>query len=171
MLHAYQKMSQNNAWANAVLYRAVQELPHSAGQMSAPGFFTTLCGTLNHIYEVDLYYLDALERGGLGRGVYDRQHETDLTKLARQQATADARFIAFCQKLNKGPLLETRVTERQNEVIEETVQALLLHLVQHQIHHRGQAHVQLHALGLSPPQLDEFHLTYDRTPSAKSYWP
>jgi uncharacterized damage-inducible protein DinB len=29
----------------------------------APGFFPSLAATLNHIYEVDLYYIDALTEG------------------------------------------------------------------------------------------------------------
>jgi hypothetical protein len=33
---------------------------------------------------------------------------------------------------------------------------LLLHLFQHQIHHRGQAHAMLSATQVAPPQLDEF---------------
>jgi uncharacterized damage-inducible protein DinB len=33
---------------------------------------------------------------------------------------------------------------------------LLLHLFQHQIHHRGQAHAMLSATSVRPPQLDEF---------------
>ena len=33
---------------------------------------------------------------------------------------------------------------------------LLLHLFQHQVHHRGQAHSMLSATSVSPPQLDEF---------------
>ena len=48
--------------------------------------------------------------------------------------------------------------------------ALLLHLVQHQIHHRGQSHVQLQHAGIDPPQLDDFYLEYGRVPSAQAYW-
>jgi len=33
---------------------------------------------------------------------------------------------------------------------------LLLHLFQHQIHHRGQAHAMLSETRIAPPQLDEF---------------
>jgi uncharacterized damage-inducible protein DinB len=33
---------------------------------------------------------------------------------------------------------------------------LLLHLFQHQIHHRGQAHAMLSGTSVAPPQLDEF---------------
>ena len=33
---------------------------------------------------------------------------------------------------------------------------LLLHLFQHDVHHRGQAHCMLSGTGVKPPQLDEF---------------
>jgi uncharacterized damage-inducible protein DinB len=33
---------------------------------------------------------------------------------------------------------------------------LLLHVFQHQIHHRGQAHAMLSSTSVFPPQLDEF---------------
>lgn len=170
MLTAFKKMAQNNAWANATLYRAAQALPAEDASAEAPGFFPSLARTLNHIYEVDLYYIDALEADGLGRGVYQRNDELSLAVLARQQASADARLIAFCENLTQGMLTETRPTDRRDGIVEETVLALLLHLVQHQIHHRGQAHVQLHALGIAPPQLDDFHLSFERAPSAKAYW-
>jgi uncharacterized damage-inducible protein DinB len=44
---------------------------------------------------------------------------------------------------------DTRVqTERRDR--------LLMHLIQHQIHHRGQAHAMLSTTCVAPPQLDEF---------------
>ncbi|WP_299954283.1 DinB family protein [uncultured Roseobacter sp.] len=171
MLTAFERMAQNNAWANATLYHAAQALPEGADRAEAPGFFPSLAHTLNHIYEVDLYYIDALEQGGLGRAVYQRDDDPSLTSLARRQAASDARLIAFCETLTQDALNETRPTDRGEGVVHETVQALLLHLFQHQVHHRGQAHVQLHALGIAPPQLDEFHLSFERAPSAQAYWP
>ncbi|WP_299778849.1 DinB family protein [uncultured Roseobacter sp.] len=170
MLIAFEKMAQNNAWANATLYRAAQALSEEDAGAEAPGFFPSLARTLNHIYEVDLYYIDALEEGGLGREVYQRDDEPSLASLARHQATADAQLIAFCENLTEETMKETRPTDRRDGVVEEMVRALLLHLFQHQIHHRGQAHVQLHALGIAPPQLDDFHLSFERAPSAKVYW-
>jgi uncharacterized damage-inducible protein DinB len=38
---------------------------------------------------------------------------------------------------------------------------VLLHLFQHQIHHRGQAHAMLAGSSVQPPQLDEFFMTED----------
>jgi uncharacterized damage-inducible protein DinB len=58
----------------------------------------SLAATLNHIYEVDLYYIDALTEGGLGRSVYDRTEDIhDAAKLGAAQAASDARLLAFCR--------------------------------------------------------------------------
>ena len=45
---------------------------------------------------------------------------------------------------------------RGTRVQTERADRLLLHLFQHQIHHRGQAHAMLSETGVAPPQLDEF---------------
>ena len=45
---------------------------------------------------------------------------------------------------------------RGTRVQEERCDRLLLHLFQHDIHHRGQAHAMLSGTSVKPPQLDEF---------------
>jgi uncharacterized damage-inducible protein DinB len=45
---------------------------------------------------------------------------------------------------------------RDTRVQTERRDRLLLHLFQHQIHHRGQAHAMMSATTRKPPQLDEF---------------
>lgn len=168
--HPYRLMALNNAWANATLYSALAELPDGGFTAERPGFFASLCKTLNHVYEVDLYYVDALEDGGRGRSVYEREDILDSVKLGSAQADADMRLAKFCHSLTEGILAETRRTERQDGTVEERVDALLLHLFQHQIHHRGQAHVQLQDAGIAPPQLDDFHLEFGRVPTAQAYF-
>ncbi|MEM9268411.1 MAG: DinB family protein [Pseudomonadota bacterium] len=160
----------NNAWANATLYRAVTQLSAQAASAPAPGFFPSLIETLNHIYEVDLYYVDALEGAGVGRAVFDREVEWDPRLLAKAQAEVDLRLAQFCKALSPDRLSQTCQTERAHGMVAERVDALLLHLFQHQIHHRGQAHVQLQAAGHPPPQLDDFYLNFGRVPSAQAYF-
>lgn len=164
-------MALNNAWANATLYTTVSKLTEEAFVADRPGFFPSLCRTLNHIYEVDLYYVDALEAGGLGRSVYQRDDIETAGDLARAQSDVDMRFATFCREITPKRLAEQRVTERTAGATHETVAALILHLVQHQVHHRGQAHVQLSDVGIEPPQLDDFYLEFGRVPSAQAYWP
>ncbi len=163
-------MASNNAWANATLYGAVQGMSETVFTAKRPGFFDSLALTLNHIYEVDLYYIDALTEGGKGRSVYDRQDILDPAILAKAQADVDAQFIAFAKTLTPDRLHDARQTERKNEMVSETVGTLFLHLIQHQIHHRGQAHTQLLDAGIDPPKLDDFYLTFGRVPSAAAYW-
>lgn len=164
------KMALNNAWANATLYGALKTLPEGAFTAARPGFFGSLAATMNHIYEVDLYYLDALEQGGRGRAVYDREPVLDPAALARLHSDADMRFATFCREIDTETLSGNVRTDRADGSISENVAALILHLVQHQIHHRGQAHVQLSDAGVDPPQLDDFYLEFGRVPSAAAYW-
>ncbi|MEO1676890.1 MAG: DinB family protein [Pseudomonadota bacterium] len=162
--------AKNNAWANATLYRALLALSQEEFTAERPGFFASLAATMGHIYCVDLYYLDALTQGGGGRALYNQDPEVDRRRLAEAQARTDEALTRFCSALTPAMLNETRTTDRDDGPMEERVDRLLLHLFQHQVHHRGQAHVQLQHAGVAPPQLDEFYLEYDRAPSAEAYW-
>ena len=160
-------MALNNAWANATLYGAIAGLSEEEFAAERPGFFPSLKATLNHIYEVDLYYVDALEAAGLGRSVYEREEISNVAELAKAQAGVDMRLAIFCQDLTAAKLDESRNTERREGMVTEKVGALLLHLFQHQIHHRGQAHTMVHDAGIAPPQLDDFWLDYGRVREAE----
>ena len=166
----YHLMALNNAWANATLYAAISALPDAAFTAQRPGFFPSLARTMNHIYEVDLYYIDALVAAGRGRAVFDREDCLDPVELAQRQADSDLRLANFCRGLTADDLLVVRQTERRDGMVTERVDHLLLHLFQHQVHHRGQAHVQLQHAGVAPPQLDDFFLDYERAETAEAYW-
>lgn len=168
-MHPFVGFASNNAWANRTLYAAISGLSATAFTAPRPGFFPSLAQTLNHILAVDLYYLDALTGGGLGRAVFDRQDVTDPLTLGAEQAEADARMMHFCLELTEGDLARVVTTDRREGPVSEKVGDVLAHLFQHQIHHRGQAHVQLGHAGIAPPQLDEFFLVYDRAPNAEEY--
>ena len=165
----YLSMAQNNAWANHTLYAALAPLTKWAFTAARPGFFPSLCATLNHIHAVELYYIDALGSGKTGLAVFDHAPIKDHINLAKAQNTTDRQLLDICRHLTPQRLGETRSVEHSTGPTQERVAALLLHLFQHQIHHRGQAHVQLQDAGIAPPQLDEFHLQFERAPSAGQF--
>lgn len=170
-MEIFLRMALNNAWANQTLYTAFRDLPTGAFSAPRPGFFPSLAETMNHIYAVDLYYIDALEEGGLGRSVYDRTPVPDHAWLGELQAEADMRLARFCQSLTEEDLSRRVRTARAHDPeVTERIDALILHLVQHQVHHRGQAHVQLQEAGVAPPQLDDFYLEDGRVPTAQAYF-
>ena len=160
-------MARNNAWANDRLLEAMAGLDAAAFAAPRTGFFPSLAATLNHSYAVDQYYIDALEEAGRGRAAFaEATAFADPVALRAAQAVSDRRLVALCDRLTAEDLDRSVVTDRGAEGrMTERVDALLAHLFQHQIHHRGQAHAMLAGTEVAPPQLDEFFLDYDRHPS------
>ena len=152
--------ARNNAWANHRLYGACAKLSHGDLHTTRTSFFPTILKTLCHNLIVDWYYLDALTRGGKGRGVSASEEPFDaIEPLRAAQRETDARLVAFAESLCATEHVDRIVhLERADRVQHETVGAVLLHLFEHQIHHRGQVHAMLAGTTVKPPQLDEFFL-------------
>ena len=140
----YRAMAYNNGWANHRLLAACVRLSHADFVATRSGFFPSLRATLNHILIIDRFYVDAMEGGTLGPAAWaDREPcETAIT-LRDAQQEADRRLITFVDRL--GPVDLDRIVDihRGDPTQRERLDRLLLHLFQHQIHHRGQAHGML----------------------------
>ncbi|GAA4110650.1 DinB family protein [Aminobacter aganoensis] len=157
------RMARNNLWSNDRIYRAVTALQPGEFAATRTSFFPSLQETLNHILEVDLYYLDMIEETGAGRRIFDRFVVfEDAVALAEAQLVFDRRLVAVCDRLAEADL-DRRVLSDRGEAgqIPERIGDLLAHLFIHQIHHRGQVHAMLSGTSVAPPQLDEFFLDYD----------
>jgi uncharacterized damage-inducible protein DinB len=153
----YRAMAYNNAWANHRLLAACSSLSPSEFAMERTGFFPSLRATLNHILIVDRFYIDAMEGGTLGPAAWaDREPCGTVAALQEAQSAMDRRLIAVVDGLGTEGLGQIVAVHRQHRVQRERMDRLLLHLFQHQIHHRGQAHAMLSGTGVKPPQLDEF---------------
>jgi uncharacterized damage-inducible protein DinB len=76
--------------------------------------------------------------------------------LRNAQSEVDRRLIAVVERLGVADLNRVVDIHRGDRIQRERLDRLLLHLFQHQIHHRGQAHAMLSATEVPPPQLDEF---------------
>lgn len=154
--------AQNNAWANHRLLQACAGLTQAELEAPRVGFFPSLLATLNHILVVDWFYVDALEGGDLGPAAYaDELPCRTVAGLRREQAGVDQRLVAFCGGLEAAALgRAVRLIRPDGERLER-LDRVLLHLFEHQIHHRGQAHAMLSGTAVAPPQLDEFFLAQD----------
>jgi uncharacterized damage-inducible protein DinB len=153
----YRAMAYNNAWANHRLLQACADLDDGAFLAPRAGFFPSLSRTLNHILIVDWFYVDALEGGWLGPAAFaDETPFLSVAELTAAQKAVDARLIAVCERLTEAALNENVRVNRGATVQVERRDRLLLHLFEHQIHHRGQAHAMLSSTAVRPPQLDEF---------------
>jgi uncharacterized damage-inducible protein DinB len=164
-------LARNNAWANEVLIAACLRLDPGEWDAARTSFFPSIRATMEHIHAVDLYYLDAATRGGRGaRAFRDASVFASPEAMAPAQSELDARLVAFCDGLTEAQLDQTVVTDRGRAGrVTERLDRLLLHLFQHQIHHRGQVHAMLSGTSVPPPQLDDFFLDFGRVPSAEAW--
>jgi len=153
-------MARNNAWANHRLLSACEALSPEEFAANRTSFFPSLRKTLNHILDVDLYYIDALEGlDALKRYSEPDRDYPDAKSLRLVQTGSDRRLLAFCERQSEESLQRDCILPRPNRKPPPTaVAAVLEHLFQHQIHHRGQAHAMLSSTRVKPPQLDEFFL-------------
>ena len=156
-------LARNNAWANERLYRACGALTHKELVQPRTSFFPTILGTLAHIAIVDVYYVDGLVGGGRGMKVWaDEAALTTFDLVRATQRAVDARLLAFCRALDDAGLERAVGLERRTGIETDRAGDILMHLFEHQIHHRGQVHAMLSGTRIKPPQLDEYFLANDR---------
>jgi uncharacterized damage-inducible protein DinB len=154
---ALRAMAFNNAWANHRLLAACAGLSQAEFEAERVGFFPSIQATLNHILIVDRFYVDAMEGGTLGPAAFaSRIPCPTLAELRPAQAAVDRRLIAFCDSLGEEGAARIIAVHRRGHVQRDRADRLLLHVFQHQVHHRGQAHAMLSGTSVKPPQLDEF---------------
>jgi uncharacterized damage-inducible protein DinB len=153
----YRAMAYNNGWANHRLLTACARLSQADFVAPRTGFFPSLRATLNHILIIDRFYVDAMEGGTLGPAAWaDREPCATAIVLRNAQSEVDLRLIAIVEQLDNKDLNRVVDIHRGDRIQRERIDRLLLHLFQHQVHHRGQAHAMLSATNVPPPQLDEF---------------
>jgi uncharacterized damage-inducible protein DinB len=157
LVQTYRAFAFNNAWANHRLLTACATLSQEDFEAKRTSFFPSLQLTLNHVYVIDLFYVDALEGGWLGPKAWDNDVPyPSVAELKPAQAAIDNRLIAICDGLTPELLSNIVRVNRDTRIQTERRDRLLMHLFQHQIHHRGQAHAMLSGTAIEPPQLDEF---------------
>ena len=147
-----------NRLANRRLHAAMAPLTHAELHAPRTGFFPSLIATLNHLLEVDQYYVGALHaEPDLGSHWARFVPDDHLPALALRQLAIDARLIAFCDALDAAGCARVVAMDRGEGRVQRDLAAnVLAHLVMHQTHHRGQVHAMLSGSSVAPPQLDEF---------------
>jgi len=157
--------SRANRLANRRLLSAMLALSDAEFHATRVSFFPSLALTLNHLLNVDHYYLAALEGDPAMVGVWaNHVPARSVAELAERQAASDERLIAFCAGLTDADAGRIVAFDRGQGLEvgpREPLALVLQHLFMHQHHHRGQAHAMLAGTTVRPPQLDDFILLGD----------
>ncbi len=156
------RLARNNHWANERLYQACAALDDAELRAPRTGFFPSILLTLNHILVVDWAYLRLLLGEPDGARRFDGPYPFDrFDALRAAQAAADRDLIAHCAALTPAMLDDPMPFPRPQPDSTRRRETILLHLMHHQTHHRGQVHAMLSGTRIAPPQIDEYFMDFD----------
>lgn len=153
----FRTLARANRLANHRLHGACSQLTRDEFKATRTSFFPSLWATLNHILIVDWYYIAALyQERNMRRAFVSETPFDDMDELAAAQVKSDLRLIDWCDAADDAALEAIVEMDRETFVQRDRARHVLMHLLTHQIHHRGQAHAMLAGTAVKPPQLDEF---------------
>ena len=152
----FRQLAAYNRWANARLYAAAFELSDRAYRLHIGVFFSSVHGTLNHLLLTDRIWLKRLTGQGEHPVELDAILFEDRIELARARIAEDERLIGVVDRYDDAALASLHSYKTTSGMPHsQAVSDILLHLVNHQTHHRGQAHACLSIqTGGEPPSLD-----------------
>ena len=151
----FRQLADYNHWANRRLYAAALEMSDEQYRRRTGVFFGSLHGTLNHLLLADRVWLKRLTGEGQHPNRLDAILFDDRRELAQARMAEDARLkrvIGSYTADDLGKVVSYTMAEKpQKQVLQE----ILLHLFNHQTHHRDQAHACCSIVtGSEPPALD-----------------
>ena len=149
-------MARYNAWANAEVYAAAATLPDAEYRRARPAaFFGSLHGTLNHLLVVDRLWFGRIDGSDPGRLTLDQILHEDFAELRAAREREDRRIVTVVEGLDEAALAAPlRYTRPNGTLCVNPLASVLLHMVLHAVHHRGQVHDMLSQTAVPPPSLD-----------------
>lgn len=156
MKSRFEQLAAYNKWANARLYEAAFALPEADYRRDVGAFFKSLHGTLNHLLVADRIWMKRLTGEGEHPHKLNAIIHEDRRQLALARADEDDRIIRFVASLDEAALAGTlKYATTSGKPFEQNRADVLSHFLNHQTHHRGQAHTILSIVtGKEPPSLD-----------------
>ena len=150
----FQLMADYNRWMNGNLHRAAGALPAEALDAPRGAFFGSILGTLNHLVVADTVWLKRF--GGEGRDAYwtalqavagmpmppalEARPCADLAQWWDTRRKLDAVIVEWIGQLADADLDQVlQYRNMRGDPQRRRLSHLLLHLFNHQTHHRGQA--------------------------------
>jgi uncharacterized damage-inducible protein DinB len=151
-----QTMARYNRWMNRSLYAACARVPDVERKRDAGAFFRSLHGTLNHLLLVDRLWLGRFKAEPFAFTALDQELYADFDELGRERERTDAEILAWadtltCEQLD-APLTFRSASRGQDFTFR--LGALVMHLFNHQTHHRGQLTTLLKQAGHDPGVTD-----------------
>ncbi len=141
------------AWASQRVVRAVSGLSQEELTRDFGTADKSLLGTLVHIFGADRVWLTRLQ--GESPSVYLTDADYQLSVLQNDWPALHERWKQWAARLSDDAVLkDVSYKDMRGNPWRQPLWQLVLHVVNHGTHHRGQAAGFLRTLGHMPPQLD-----------------
>ncbi|MDC7700942.1 DinB family protein [Vogesella indigofera] len=154
-------LARYNQWMNDKLYAVAGTLPQAALDEARGAFFGSISGTLNHLLVADTIWLKRLATHPAGFASLKPLHQQamparlDLPLVdgfaAQQQRRRQLDALIVQWSLELAPAALAQVLDYHNmrgEAQSRPLPEVLVHLFNHQTHHRGQLTTLLSQIGL-----------------------
>jgi uncharacterized damage-inducible protein DinB len=148
-------LTRYNAWADALLYTVLADLPATELAAPRPLFTGNILRMLNHVYLMDVVWKSHLL--GVPHNLVTRNPETapDFPVLRDVQRQIDAWYVDYADGIAPGQDEEmvsfTFIGGGAGKMRREDI---LLHAVNHTTYHRGHLSGVLYQLGIEAPATD-----------------
>lgn len=153
-------MARYNRWQNGSLYAAAEALDGAARQADRGAHFGSIEATLNHLLWADHVWMSRLDgwtkpQVGIPGSV---SFTADWEELRSKRRITDARITRWAEALAPGDLDGPLVwnSGALGRDVQKPLALCVMHLFNHQTHHRGQVHAMLTAAGAKPDDTDLF---------------
>ena len=151
-------MARYNAWQNRQLSEGLDGVPLDVLRADHGAFFGSILGTLNHLLWADLMWMSRLDgRDGPGITLADSPGlAPDAREWARMRFLVDGRIREWALALDAIDLVGelTWFSGAVQAEMRRPVALCVMHMFNHQAHHRGQVHAMLTAAGARPDVTD-----------------
>ena len=159
------ELAQYNHWQNKQLAEFLQALTHEELVLERGAFFGSILGTANHLLWGDWIWMSRFEKADgpesnihrTGGGIHESVYLCpDLSAWLPLREKIDARIIRWADRLGDEPLTGpfTWYSAAKEADITLPYARCVIHMFNHQTHHRGQVHKMLTEAGSEAPVSD-----------------
>lgn len=144
-----QVMADYNQWMNRRLYAICAEISDQERKHDRGAFFKSIHGTLNHLLYGDRAWIGRFTNHPFSITVASHELYSEFTELRQERELTDGAIVQWASGLTQAwleqPFEYTSNVDQQTRILPTWL--LVMHLFNHQTHHRGQLTTLLSQLG------------------------
>jgi uncharacterized damage-inducible protein DinB len=159
----FELMARYNQWMNEKLYQVCAVIPDKERKKDLGAFFRSVHGTLNHLLYGDKAWMSRFVGKPSAVTAIGEELHQDFDRLRADRTALDQQILDWSHALSphwlEAPFEYTSNVDGKTRVL--PAWALVMHMFNHQTHHRGQVTTLIKQLGHEPgitdlPWLPEF---------------